>query len=243
MKKIISDEKQLLSLLLSRSASKAYKPLVFFSSELDCYTDNAAFMSVPIEDKIINRAYGIFETTKIYGDSIFNLDLHVDRFFDGIAKVGLKPIYSRAKVVEIIEDLAKLSREKEAKSNIDIRFYYSAGLGDFSLNVKDELNTFYCLSYLGNSAAYPEKGIPEFLVSEKEIDERLLKAKTVNYLKNSIVKKASTSRGGYQGIKVDSEGQIIEVKYVGDDPKTKKIKLSRKALIPKPEGVAEKKEA
>ncbi len=31
------------------------------------------------------------------------------------------------------------------------------------------------------------------------------------------------------------EGDIVEVKYVGDDPKTKKIKLSRKALLPKPE--------
>lgn len=39
------------------------------------------------------------------------------------------------------------------------------------------------------------------------------------------------------------EGDIIEVKYVGDDPKTKKIKLSRKVLLPKPEGVAEKKDA
>jgi polyribonucleotide nucleotidyltransferase len=39
------------------------------------------------------------------------------------------------------------------------------------------------------------------------------------------------------------EGDMVEVKYVGDDPKTKKIKLSRKALLPKPEGVAEKKEA
>jgi len=36
------------------------------------------------------------------------------------------------------------------------------------------------------------------------------------------------------------EGDIIEVKYVGDDPKTKKIKLSRKILLPKPEGVTEK---
>jgi len=36
------------------------------------------------------------------------------------------------------------------------------------------------------------------------------------------------------------EGDIIDVKYVGDDPKTKKIKLSRKALLPKPEGVTEK---
>ena len=39
------------------------------------------------------------------------------------------------------------------------------------------------------------------------------------------------------------EGDIIDVKYVGDDPKTKKIKLSRKALLPKPEGVTENKEA
>ncbi len=36
------------------------------------------------------------------------------------------------------------------------------------------------------------------------------------------------------------EGDIIQVKYVGDDPKTKKIKLSRKALLPKPEGIEEK---
>lgn len=38
------------------------------------------------------------------------------------------------------------------------------------------------------------------------------------------------------------EGDMLQVKYVGDDPKTKKIKLSRKALLPKPEG-ADKKEA
>lgn len=31
------------------------------------------------------------------------------------------------------------------------------------------------------------------------------------------------------------EGDIIKVQYVGDDPKTKKIKLSRKVLLPKPE--------
>jgi polyribonucleotide nucleotidyltransferase len=35
------------------------------------------------------------------------------------------------------------------------------------------------------------------------------------------------------------EGDIVEVKYVGDDPKTKKIKLSRKALLPKPANTTE----
>jgi len=41
---------------------------------------------------------------------------------------------------------------------------------------------------------------------------------------------------------VIKEGDVLKVKYVGDDPKTKKIKLSRKALLPKPEGFVEKKE-
>jgi polyribonucleotide nucleotidyltransferase len=31
------------------------------------------------------------------------------------------------------------------------------------------------------------------------------------------------------------EGDLVQVKYIGDDPKTKKIKLSRKVLLPKPE--------
>ncbi|MGZ3866256.1 MAG: polyribonucleotide nucleotidyltransferase, partial [Bacteroidia bacterium] len=35
------------------------------------------------------------------------------------------------------------------------------------------------------------------------------------------------------------EGQIIQVKYIGNDPKTGKFKLSRKVLLPKPEGAAE----
>ncbi|MCE3260846.1 MAG: pnp [Bacteroidetes bacterium] len=41
---------------------------------------------------------------------------------------------------------------------------------------------------------------------------------------------------------VVKEGDVLKVKYVGDDPKTKKIKLSRKALLPKPEGMKEKTE-
>ncbi len=36
------------------------------------------------------------------------------------------------------------------------------------------------------------------------------------------------------------EGDVIEVKLIGSDPKTGKLKLSRKALLPKPEGWVEK---
>jgi polyribonucleotide nucleotidyltransferase len=35
---------------------------------------------------------------------------------------------------------------------------------------------------------------------------------------------------------VMNEGDIVKVKLIGLDPKTGKFKLSRKALMPKPEG-------
>ena len=38
------------------------------------------------------------------------------------------------------------------------------------------------------------------------------------------------------------EGDVIEVKYLGIDPKTKKTRVSRKALLPKPENYTEKRE-
>ena len=37
------------------------------------------------------------------------------------------------------------------------------------------------------------------------------------------------------------EGDMIKVKYIGNDPKTGKFKLSRKVLLPKPEAEAESK--
>jgi polyribonucleotide nucleotidyltransferase len=38
------------------------------------------------------------------------------------------------------------------------------------------------------------------------------------------------------------EGEIVKFKVVGRDPKTGKIKLSRRALMPKPEGYVEREE-
>ena len=38
---------------------------------------------------------------------------------------------------------------------------------------------------------------------------------------------------------VIKEGDVVKIKITGKDPKTGKLKLSRKALLPKPEGYVE----
>jgi len=42
---------------------------------------------------------------------------------------------------------------------------------------------------------------------------------------------------------VMNEGDLVKVKLIGLDPKTGKFKLSRKALMPKPEGVQRPRES
>ncbi len=39
--------------------------LSFYNSEIDMITDDPGLMNIPIDDRIINRAHGIFESMAI----------------------------------------------------------------------------------------------------------------------------------------------------------------------------------
>src|SRR5690242_12106916 len=107
--------------------------LCFFSSSLKAYITDPLFMSIPLEDKMVHRGYGVFETTKIFDNKIYQLDSHIDRLDKSIKKINLKSIYSREEYREILMNLASIARKIEPKSDIELRYFYSAGLGNMSL--------------------------------------------------------------------------------------------------------------
>lgn len=56
-----------------------------------------------------------------------------------------------------------------------------------------------------------EKGCKEYIHRELGLNENYLaNAKTVNYLENSLIADYSRSRGGFRGIKIDKEGNLLE---------------------------------
>lgn len=53
--------------------------LTFYNSEIDMIIDDPSLMNVPIDERMINRAHGVFESMAIKKFSFYSLDLHLER--------------------------------------------------------------------------------------------------------------------------------------------------------------------
>jgi branched-subunit amino acid aminotransferase/4-amino-4-deoxychorismate lyase len=167
-------------------------------------------MTIPLEDKMVHRGYAVFETTKIFGNKIYQLDKHLDRLNKSIKKINLNSMYSTEQYRDILMRLAIIARKIEPKSDIELRFFYSAGLGNMSLVVNNNLNSFYAIALRTDYSLRPVEGVEERLIFLDPIKKDISSSKNTNYLLNALVSKYSREQGGYLGIMVDEEGNLLE---------------------------------
>jgi len=184
--------------------------LCFFSSHLKAYITDPLFMTIPLEDKMVHRGYSIFETTKVFQNKVYQLDKHLDRFTSGIKKIDLDPMYSRQEMKDILMRLASISRKIEPVKDIELRFFFSAGLGNLNLVVNPDYYSFYAVAYRTDFSVRPVHGINERIIPMEEIKKNVSSSKTTNYLINALVCKKSREQGGYLGIMTDEEGNLLE---------------------------------
>jgi branched-subunit amino acid aminotransferase/4-amino-4-deoxychorismate lyase len=188
--------------------SKEY--ICFFSSHLKAFVTDPLFMNIPLEDKMVHRGYSIFETTKIFGNKVYQLDKHLDRFTSGIKKIDLTPMYSRQEMRDILVRLASIARKIEPTQDIELRYFFSAGLGNLSIVVNDNYYSFYAIAYRTNFSVRPVDGVQERVIPMEQIKKNVSSSKTTNYLINALVTKKAKELGGYLGIMTDENGYLLE---------------------------------
>lgn len=81
----------------------------FYSSALGGITTEPAFMSVPIDDHMVHRGHGVFDTAIVVRGSMYLLDAHLDRFLASAAAARIPLPCHRAKLRAIILDTAAAS--------------------------------------------------------------------------------------------------------------------------------------
>jgi branched-subunit amino acid aminotransferase/4-amino-4-deoxychorismate lyase len=207
---ILKNENEILSLLRKKIPPTSKDLLCFFSSHLQAFITDPLFMNIALEDKIIHRGYAVFETTKIFNNKIYQLDQHIARFLKSINYIDLKPAISEKEIKDILIQTAKLGREIEPNNDLELRFFYTAGLGNFSVGVDERYPSFYAFALRVYHSVRPVDGTSEALVNVKEIQDNVVHSKNTNYLINSIVTKKAKQDGGYLGIMVDENGHMLE---------------------------------
>jgi branched-chain amino acid aminotransferase len=165
-----------------------------YSSVYDAIVTDPVLMLVPVDDHMVHRGDGVFESCKCVAGGVYNLGMHLDRIEQSAAMIGLTlPLSRDALAARMVETMRAGGRRDCA-----VRLLVSRGPGSFGVNPYD------CPSpqvYIGVS-----RPAPPFMVNHPAgarvrssrvpgKDPYFARTKNCNYLRNALMKKEAVDAG------------------------------------------------
>lgn len=186
----------------------------FYSSELGGITTEPALMMVHLDDHMIHRGHGVFDTALVIDGNLFMLDRHLLRLGDSAIKAGLELPCSLAQIKRIIVETVAVSK----KMNGMVRYWLGGGRGNFSLSPKNCMGTsFYCIMTTlveGHPTLNPDS---DYLRGRKVKttpvpikDPYFATLKSTNYLPNVLAVMDAEEEALDYGIFIDPLGNVAE---------------------------------
>ena len=180
-----------------------------YSSVLGGIVTDPAWMLVPVDDHLVHRGDGVFETLKALNGVIYGFDAHLARLARSAAALGLALPGGEAGVREAV--LATLSAG--GKPDALLRVLVARGPGGFNVNPYESPATaLYIVSYRlppPFMAAHPggaKTGISR--VPAKPPPVAVIK--TCNYIPNALMKREAVDRGLDFVFGLDDRGFLSE---------------------------------
>ena len=181
----------------------------FYSSWFGGIVKDPRFMLVPLDDHMVHRGDGVFETMKAETRGVYQLDEHLQRLFWSAEKIGLQSPCTEPQMKEIILDTLRAADKDSAL----IRILLARGPGSFSVNPYDAVAPQLYIAVYKLSTPAPEKYEHGVIIGASTIPVKsswLAQVKSCNYLPNVLMKKESVDRKLDFVIGVDDNGYITE---------------------------------
>ncbi|WFB35618.1 aminotransferase class IV [Kiritimatiellota bacterium B12222] len=185
------------------------KSLVMYSSLRGAMVTDPRGMFLPIEDHLVHRGDGVFETLLFEGGGVYNLSAHLERLIRSASAIGLSLPFGEAQVIQVIEDCFA----QAGKSRSLARVLLGRGTGGFSVDPAESVqSSLYVMVY---------EAPPPFMTTHPEGARAVLSAvppksgglatiKTCNYIPNAMMKAEANAAGVHFAIGVDAEGFVTE---------------------------------
>jgi 4-amino-4-deoxychorismate lyase len=188
---------------------KAANFYAMYSSILGGIVNDPAFMVLPLDDHMVHRGHGVFDTATMTHGMLYQLDAHLDRLIRSAQGARIPLPFPRQELRRIILDTAAASHQRDGS----IRYWLSAGPGGYRLGPAECVgSSFYVIVF--KQEAYPEsyynKGIT-IITSKVPIKPPLFaRIKSTNYLPNVLVLLEAKDHGADNGIFIDEHGMVAE---------------------------------
>ena len=181
-----------------------------YSSWWDAITTEPNLMVIPLDDHMVHRGDGLFETVKCVNGVVYNMHAHLERLENGARAIALKMPWSRADIQRIMGDVLRAGGRRDAL----IRIFISRGPGGHSANPYEcPAPLLFVLAirlpppFMTASPAGARVGVST--VPGKP--GLFAQVKSVNYLPNVMMKKQAVDTGVDFMLGFDPQGHMTEL--------------------------------
>lgn len=185
------------------------KALVMYHHAWGAMVTDPRCMTVPVDDHLVHRGDGVFETLLFEGGAVYNLEAHLKRLEASSAAIGLEVPLAKGALTSVIRDCFELAGLDRALGRILV----GRGQGGFSVDPAEcEKASLYMIVYQAPPpfmVRYPE-GAKAILSQTPPKAGKLSTIKTCNYIPNALMKAEANAAGVHFALGVDGDGYLTE---------------------------------
>ncbi|MCE9613692.1 MAG: aminotransferase class IV [Lentisphaerae bacterium] len=165
-----------------------------YSTVFEAIVTDPVLMLVPVDDHMVHRGDGVFETFKCVGGGLYNLHAHLDRAETSARMIDLKVPLSRRDLVARIVETVKAGEHRDCL----LRLLISRGPGSFGVNPYDSPRGQVYIAAVHLPPPFMETHPEGACVRTSRIpakDAFFARTKNCNYLANALMKKEAADAG------------------------------------------------
>ncbi|KAL3819020.1 hypothetical protein ACJIZ3_004925 [Penstemon smallii] len=199
--------------------------LAMYSSIFGGITTDPAAMVIPMDDHMVHRGHGVFDTAAIMDGYLYELDQHLDRFLGSAVMAKIKLPFDRETIRTILLKTVSASNCKKGS----LRYWLSSGPGDFQLSPSNCPQSSLYAIVIEDQSPSDHKGIKVITSSIPIKPPQFATMKSVNYLPNALSKMEAEENNAYAAIWLDQDGYIAE----GPNMNVAFVTKEKELLMPK----------
>lgn len=180
-----------------------------YSSLLDGVVTDPALMLLPIDDHLVHRGDGVFDTGKCVNGGLYNFDAHLRRLMRSAAAIGIGWPGGSGEILRLTHETIRAS----GKRDCSVRVILARGPGSFGVSPYDSPATALYIIVYALGQAFMELHPEGAVVRRSNIPckpSELAGIKNCNYLPNVLMKRESVDWGVNFVVGFDSDNHLTE---------------------------------
>lgn len=205
----IAETDEYLKRMLDARRPGAEKIYSFYEHRVGLICRDPRLMLIPLDDHLVHRGDGVFETMKWIGRKLYQLDPHLRRMQCSCKAIYLAPPCPWDEVRDICLEVAKAAEHDDGY----LRILIGRGPGGFGIDpVESPVPSLHIVAYRFKPKPEEkfEQGITGFRTSIPAKESYMATIKSTDYLPNVLMRREALEKGYDQPVCFDRDGFLAE---------------------------------